>query len=121
MGEELKRAIKSPQMWASLIVCFITLMGYSLGSWIGCILIDEWMEYRESALQLPFCAALAHSTSQIDDMGSSMMQWEVLRGSIFKYVRIKVGTCMIAAAVGSLMIRNTSSPAILPASLVACL
>ena len=44
MGEELKRAIKSPQMWASLIVCFITLMGYSLGSWIGCILIDEWME-----------------------------------------------------------------------------
>lgn len=93
MGEELKRAIKSPQMWASLIVCFITLMGYSLGSWIGCILIDEWMEYRESALQLslggiffggfmmllPFCAALAHSTSQIDDMGSSMMQWEVLR------------------------------------------
>ena len=84
MGEELKRAIKSPQMWASLIVCFITLMGYSLGSWIGCILIDEWMEYRESALQLslggiffggfmmllPFCAALAHSTSQIDDMGS---------------------------------------------------
>ena len=112
MGEELKRAIKSPQMWASLIVCFITLMGYSLGSWIGCILIDEWMEYRESALQLslggiffggfmmllPFCAALAHPTSQIDDMGSSMMQWEVLRGSIFKYVRIKVGTCMITAA-----------------------
>ena len=36
MGEELKRAIKSPQMWASLIVCFITLMGYSLGSLIGC-------------------------------------------------------------------------------------
>ena len=71
MGEELKRAIKSPQMWASLIVCFITLMGYSLGSWIGCILIDEWMEYRESALQLSWwfydAAAVLRGVSSFDE------------------------------------------------------
>lgn len=113
MQEELKRAIKAPQARASFLVCFFTLMGYSAAYWIGCIIIDEWIEYRESALHLslggiffggfmlllPFCAALAHSTSQVDDMGSGMMQWEALRGSVFKYVRVKVGTCMIVAAV----------------------
>ncbi len=111
MWEELKRAFRAPQAWASFIVCLVTLMGYSLTSWIGSA--EEWLEYRESALHLsiggiffgsfmlllPFCAALAHSTSQVDDMESSMMQWQALRGSVFKCVRIKVGTSMIAAAV----------------------
>lgn len=115
MRQELRRALRAPQVWASFVVCIITLMGYSLAYWIGSILAGEWLEYRESALQLsiggiffggfmlllPFCAALAHSTSQIDDMGSSMMQWEALRSSVFKYVRIKVGTCMIVAAIAS--------------------
>lgn len=113
MREELERAIKAPQARASFIVCLVTLMGYSLAYWIGSINAGEWIEYRESALQLsiggiffggfmlllPFCSALAHSTSQIDDLGSSMMQWEALRSSVFKYVRIKVVTCMIVAAV----------------------
>lgn len=113
MREELERALKAPQALASFIVCFITLLGYSLAYWIGSIWAGEWIEYRESALQLsiggiffggfmlilPFCSALAHSTSQVDDMRSSMMQWEALRGSVFKYVRIKVGTCMIVAAI----------------------
>lgn len=113
MCAEFKRALKAPQALASFAVCFITLLGYSLAYWIGSILAGEWIEYRESALQLsvggiffggfmlllPFCAALAHSTSQVDDIRSGMMQWEVLRSSVFKYVRTKVGTCMIAAAV----------------------
>lgn len=112
MRKELERALKAPQVWASFVVCFITLMGYSLAYWIGTILVGEWMEYRESALQLslggiffggfmlllPFCAALSHSTSQVDDMCSGMMQLEVLRGSVLKYIRIKAGTCMIVAA-----------------------
>ncbi len=115
MREELERALKAPQAFASFIVCFITFLGYSLAYWIGSISVGEWIEYRESALHLsiggiffggfmlllPFCSALAHSTSQVDDMRSSMMHWEALRGSVFKYVRIKVGTCMIVAAVAA--------------------
>lgn len=113
MREELKRAFGSPQACAAFIVCFVTLLGYSLAGWIGYILIDEWMEYRESALQLsiggiffggfmlllPFCAALAHSTSQVDDVSSGMMRWQALRGSVWRYVRVKVGACMTVAAV----------------------
>lgn len=112
MKEEFTRAVRKLQFWIALLVCFMTLLGYSLSYWIGSILVNEWIEYRESALQLsvggiffggfmlllPFCAALAHSTSQADDMSSNMMQLEVLRGSVLKYVRIKVGTCMIVAA-----------------------
>ena len=49
MRKELERALKAPQMWASFVVCLITLMGYSLAYWIGTILVGEWIEYRESA------------------------------------------------------------------------
>lgn len=115
MRAELGRALKAPQALASFIVCFITFLGYSLPTWIGYILIDEWLEYRESALHLsiggiffggfmlllPFCAALAHSTSQVDDIRSGMMQWEALRSSVFKYVRSKVSACMLVAAVSA--------------------
>lgn len=115
MREEIKRAIKAPQVRITFIVSFMTLMGYSLAYWIGAIMADEWLEYRESALQLsiggvffggfmlllPFCAALAHSTSQVEDMSSGMMRWETLRGSVMKYVRNKVGTCMLVAAIST--------------------
>lgn len=111
MKEELKRAFKAPQAWAAFIVSMFTLLGYSWAYWIGSA--DEWIEYRESALHLsiggiffggfmlimPFCAALAHSTSQADDECSSIMQWQALRGSVLKYARVKVGTSMIVAAV----------------------
>lgn len=112
MREEFRRALIAPQACASFIVSFITLMGYSLAYWIGATLIGEWLEYRESALHLsiggiffggfmlllPFCAALAHSTSQTDDISSGIMRWEALRGSVIKYVRTKVGVCMAVAA-----------------------
>lgn len=125
MGEELKRALNSAQVWASFVICFLTLMGYSLAYWIGTILIDEWIEYRESALQLsiggiffggfmlllPFCASLAHSTSQVDDICSGMMRWEAFRGSVLKYAQVKIRSCMIVAAI------STSSAFILHAIL----
>ena len=112
MREEFARAIKSSQAWIAFVVCFITLMGYSLAYWIGSILVGEWIEYRESALQLslggiffggfmllmPFSAAMAHSTSQVDDMCSGMMSWAAFRGSVFKYACVKVITCMTVAA-----------------------
>ena len=115
MHEEINRTIRSPQLCISFLICLLTFMGYSVPYWIGCNSLGEWMEYRESALQLsiggiffggfmlllPFCAALAHSTSQIDDMNSSIMQWEVLRGSISKYVRNKVCSSMFAAAIST--------------------
>ncbi len=115
MREELRRAIKSPQGWIAFAVCLATLMGYSLAYWIGAILADEWIEYRESALHLsvggiffggfmlllPFCAALAHSTSQVDDICSGIMRWEAIRGSVFKYVKSKVRSSMLVAAVAA--------------------
>lgn len=115
MREELARAVKAPQAWVAFAVCFMTLMGYSLAYWIGTNLAGEWLEYRESALQLsiggiffggfmlllPFCAALAHSTSQVDDMCSGIMRWEALRSSVLKYVGSKVGTCMLVAAIST--------------------
>ncbi|MGM9600150.1 MAG: hypothetical protein ACI3W5_01015 [Faecousia sp.] len=115
MRAELERTLKEPPIWISFAVCFATLMGYSLAYWVGASLAGEWMEYRESALQLslggiffggfmllhPFCASLAHSTSQIDDARSGMMQWCAIRGTVLKYVRIKVVTCMISAAVAA--------------------
>ena len=52
MREELARAVKAPQAWVAFAVCFMTLMGYSLAYWIGTNLAGEWLEYRESALQL---------------------------------------------------------------------
>lgn len=115
MKTELKRALRSVEALAAFIVSFATLMGYSLAYWIGSILVGEWIEYRESALQLstggvffggfmlllPFCAALAHSTSQVDDIRTSMMQWEAVRSSVSRYVRTKVIACMIVAAVAT--------------------
>ena len=112
MKEELKRALSSPQAWVAFSVSFLTLLGYSLAYWIGCIIVGEWIEFRESALQLsvggiffggfmlllPFCAALAHSTSQVDDMIFGMMQWEVIRSSIAEYVICKVKVCMCVSS-----------------------
>lgn len=113
MREELKRALRAPQIWASFAVCMFTLMGYSLASWIGSM--EEWPEYRESALHLslggiffggfmmllPFCAALAHATSQVDDLSSGMVRWAALRGSVHRYASVKVGVSMLAAAAAS--------------------
>lgn len=113
MRQEFERACKSPQSWASWLVCVFTLMGYSLSYWVGTIIVGEYIEYRESALHLsiggiffggfmllfPFCSSLAHSTSQVDDLCSGFMQWQTLRGSVWKYVRTKAGVSMAVAAI----------------------
>ncbi|MFQ9448276.1 MAG: hypothetical protein ACLR4A_13910 [Christensenellales bacterium] len=50
MHEELKNTFRSKRFWIAFGVAIFTLMGYSAAYWIGSV--DEWLEYRESALQL---------------------------------------------------------------------
>lgn len=114
MHEELKNTFRSKRFWIAFGVAIFTLMGYSAAYWIGSA--DEWLEYRESALHLsiggiffggfmlllPFCAALAHSTSQVEEESGSIMQWRTLRSSVAKYVAIKAGASMIGAAVATM-------------------
>ena len=52
-------------------------------------------------LLLPFCAALAHAASQVDDVSTSMMQWKTIRHSLLKYIRINVGTSMITSSLAT--------------------
>ena len=114
MHEELKNTFRSKRFWIAFGVAIFTLMGYSAAYWIGSA--DEWLEYRESALHLsiggiffggfmlllPFCAALAHSTSQVEEESGSIMQWRTLRSSVAKYVAIKASASMIGAAVATM-------------------
>ena len=80
MAEEIKSIFKSRNYWMAFVISFLTLLGYSLSSWLNAISVGESMEYRESALSLsvggiffggfmllfPFCASVAHATSQVD-------------------------------------------------------
>ena len=93
----------------------MTLLGYSLSSWLNAISVGESMEYRESALSLsvggiffggfmllfPFCASVAHATSQVDELRSGMARWRVMRGSVARYVGVKAAASMLAAALAT--------------------
>lgn len=71
MAEEIKSIFKSRNYWMAFAISFLTLLGYSLSSWLNAISVGESMEYRESALCLsvggiffggfmllfPFCAS----------------------------------------------------------------
>ena len=86
MSEEIKSIFKSRNYWMAFAISFLTLLGYSLSSWLNAISVGESMEYRESALSLsvggiffggfmllfPFCASVAHATSQVDELQSGM-------------------------------------------------
>ena len=112
MKNELKRSIASPLFFLSMTVFFLCLQGFALPNYIhGCLI--EPLEYRESALALtlggiffggvllllPFCAPMTYATVQVDELRSSMMQWSVLRGGIFRYAINKITVSFLASAV----------------------
>ena len=116
MSEEIKSIFKSRNYWMAFAISFLTLLGYSLSSWLNAISVGESMEYRESALCLsvggiffggfmllfPFCASVAHATSQVDELRSGMARWRVMRGSVARYVGVKAAASMLAAALANL-------------------
>lgn len=109
MKEELKWVFRSPFFYLSTCVMFVGLLGYSVPSWF---FSGEPIEYRESALALsiggiffgglmllmPFCAAVSHTVSQVEEIESGMLQWRVLRSSTFQYMRRKILSSMVSAA-----------------------
>ena len=111
MRKELKRAFTSPLFILSTTVFFLCLQGFAVPSYINDVMLEP-LEYRQSALALtlggiffggailllPFCAAMAHATSQVDDLRSSMMHWCTLRGSVVKYAFNKMVACFSASA-----------------------
>lgn len=115
MAEEIKSIFKSRNYWMAFVISFLTLLGYSLSSWLNAISVGESMEYRESALSLsvggiffggfmllfPFCASVAHATSQVDELRSGMARWRVMRGSVARYVGVKAAASMLAAALAT--------------------
>ena len=115
MLEEIKSTFKSRTYWMAFAVSFLTLLGYSLSSRVNEISVNESMEYRESALGLsvggiffggfmllfPFCASIAHATSQVDELRSGMARWRAMRGSVARYVSVKTAASMLAAALAT--------------------
>lgn len=110
LKEELKRAFTSPFFFLSFGVMFVCLLGYSIPGWF--FAGDLELEWKESALQLsvggiffggmmllmPFCAAVSHAVSQVDEIATSMLRWRVLRGSVRKYAYVKIVACALSAA-----------------------
>lgn len=110
MTEELKRAFCSRLFWISFLIMLLCFAGYSIPSWL--LAGEVELEYKESALQLsigaiffgsimmfmPFCAAVSHAVSQVDDIHTSTLQWQTIRSSIKKYACIKMATSSLAAA-----------------------
>ena len=101
MAEEIKSIFKSRNYWMAFVISFLTLLGYSLSSWLNAISVGESMEYRESALSLSVCASVEHATSQVDELQSGMARWRVMRGSVARYVGVKAAASMLAAALAT--------------------
>lgn len=113
MKEELKGTLFSTKFLLSFGFMFLCFLGYSIPSWLCTAELE--MEYRESALQLsvgsiffgsvmmfmPFCAAVAHSTSLVDEMKTSVMCWRVLRGSVKWYAIKKAIASALGAAIAT--------------------
>lgn len=114
MRKEIKRAFTEPLFFLSMIILFLCLQGFALPSYISDV-VNEPLEYRASALTLilggvffggvimllPFCAAMAYATSQVDDIRSSMLHWSTLRGGVAKYALNKIVACFMASAVSA--------------------
>lgn len=110
MKEELKRAFRSRYFLFSFALMFLCFSGYSVPGWFCALELEEG--YRESALQLsigsiffgsvmmfmPFCAAVSHSVSQVEELNSGVMRWRVLRGSVNRYACVKMASSALSAA-----------------------
>ena len=110
MKEELKRAFFSRYFLFSFILLFLCFSGYSFPGWFCATEVTP--DYRESALQLsigsiffgsvmmlmPFCAAVSHAVSQVEELNSGMMRWRVLRSSVNRYACIKMSASALSAA-----------------------
>ena len=107
MAEEIKSIFKSRNYWMAFAISFLTLLGYSLSSWLNAISVGESMEYRESALSLSVGGIffggfmLLFPTSQVDELRSGMARWRVMRGSVARYVGVKAAASMLAAALAT--------------------
>lgn len=110
MKEELKRAFASHYFFLSFGILFLCFLGYSFP---GFFFQEELsIEWRESALQLsigsiffgsvmllmPFCAAVSHAVSQVEELQSSVMHWRVLRSSVQRYAATKITASAFSAA-----------------------
>lgn len=116
MAEEIKSIFKSRNYWMAFVISFLTLLGYSLSSWLNAISVGESMEYRESALSLsvggiffggfmllfPFCSI--RCSTQPVRWTSCKAAWRaggVMRGSVARYVGVKAAASMLAAALAT--------------------
>lgn len=110
MRQEIRRALSSPCFLFSFAFMFACFLGYSLPSWV----CSGWLEieYRESAFQLslgaiffggvmmlmPFCAAVSHAVSQVEELQSGVARWRALRGSLRRYAAVKMASSALSAA-----------------------
>lgn len=112
MRKEIQRAFGSPLFLLSVLMFFLTLQGYAIPAHLHGVAYEP-LKYRPDALSLslggiffggvillmPFCAPMAHSVSQVDDLRSGILQWSVLRSSVRKYViRKSLSTFLTSAA-----------------------
>lgn len=119
MRTELKRAFSSPGFWATMIVMFLCLQGFALPVHVGQSYgpTAEAIEYRQSALALtlggiffggvilllPFCASLAYSGSQVDDIRTDTISLCLIRSSVRNYAVHKVAASFLSAFVAILV------------------
>ena len=110
MRQEIRNALLSKQFLFSFVLLFLCFLGYSGPGWFCALDIEP--EYRESALQLsigsiffgsimmqmPFCAAVSHAVSQVEELNSGVMRWRVLRSSIKRYASVKMSASALSAA-----------------------
>lgn len=115
MRVELKRAFSAPGFWAAMIVVFLCLQGYALPVHVSQSygVYAEPPEYRQSALALalggtffggvilvlPFCATLAYSGIQVEDIRADFLPWCTLRSSVNVYALRKLTVSFLSSFV----------------------
>ena len=115
MAEGNQIHLQSRNYWMAFAISFLTLLGYSLSLLAERHQRGRGMEIprkraepirRQYFLQrlhavFPFCASVAHATSQVDELRSGMARWRVMRSSVARYVSVKAAASMLAAALAT--------------------